>query len=118
VLSEAGGSLSIKVTVFRGPGSKAIHVAIHHAEIGRDKHGVVDLEIGRALRAGLSYIFGSDMLAASLNVAGTALQSQNKNREARNAFLSAAENLQDALGPDHLDTRSAWKLAKSESPRQ
>jgi serine/threonine-protein kinase len=44
---------------------------------------------------------------------GRALQAQNKRSEARAAFLSAAEHLQNSLGADHPDTRSARQLAES-----
>ncbi len=42
---------------------------------------------------------------------GRARQAQGKTEEARSAFLAAAENLQDTLGPDHADTRTAHHLA-------
>jgi tetratricopeptide (TPR) repeat protein len=43
---------------------------------------------------------------------GKALQAQGKLDQARNAFHSAAANLQSALGPDNLETRSAVQLAQ------
>ena len=42
---------------------------------------------------------------------GRALQAQGKRGEARVAFQSAAEHLQNALGPDHPDVRTARQLA-------
>lgn len=42
---------------------------------------------------------------------GRALQAQGKREEARVAFQSAAEHLQNALGPDHPDARTARQLA-------
>jgi hypothetical protein len=48
---------------------------------------------------------------------GHALQAQGKLVEARAAFLSAAENLQSTVGPDHPDTRSARQLAQKPSLR-
>ncbi|HXP86430.1 MAG TPA: protein kinase [Bryobacteraceae bacterium] len=48
---------------------------------------------------------------------GRALQAQGKGDEARAAFHSAAEHLQNALGPDHPDTRSARLLAETDTPR-
>jgi tetratricopeptide (TPR) repeat protein len=48
---------------------------------------------------------------------GRALQAQSKLEEARAAFLSAAENLQSTVGPDHPDTRSARQLAQKASLR-
>jgi len=42
---------------------------------------------------------------------GNGLQAQGKSEEARAAFRSAAEQLQQTLGPDHPDTRQAQQLA-------
>jgi serine/threonine-protein kinase len=47
-----------------------------------------------------------------------ALQAQGKSDEARAAARSAAEHLQNALGPDHPDTRSARQLADLDAQRQ
>jgi serine/threonine-protein kinase len=55
--------------------------------------------------------FSSNIGRAHLNL-GRALQAQGKSEEARAAFRSAAENLQNTLGPDHPDTRSAQQLAE------
>lgn len=46
-----------------------------------------------------------------------ALQAQGKPDEARAAFHSAAENLQNTLGIEHPDARSARQLAESEIQR-
>jgi len=43
---------------------------------------------------------------------GRSLESQGKRDEAEAAFRSAAEHLQNALGPNHPDTRSALQLAQ------
>ena len=43
---------------------------------------------------------------------GRCLQAQGKLDQARTAFRSAAEHLQNAVGPDHPDTRSARQLAE------
>jgi tetratricopeptide (TPR) repeat protein len=43
---------------------------------------------------------------------GRALQAQDKRNEARAAFRSAAEHLQDTLGANHPDTRSARQQAE------
>jgi len=43
---------------------------------------------------------------------GRALDAQGKRDEARAAFRSAAENLRDALGPDHQETRAASQAAE------
>jgi tetratricopeptide (TPR) repeat protein len=44
---------------------------------------------------------------------GRALQAQGKHADARAAFRSAAENLRNALGSDHADTRSAEEQANA-----
>jgi serine/threonine protein kinase len=49
---------------------------------------------------------------------GRALQSQGKRHEAEAAFRLAAEHLQNALGPNHADTRSALQLAELNKPHQ
>ena len=59
--------------------------------------------------------FSSTLGRAYLTL-GRALQSQGKLSEARPAFHSAAKHLQNTLGPDHPDTRSALLLAES-APR-
>ena len=46
---------------------------------------------------------------------GRALQSQGKRDEARAAFRSALENLENTLGPEHPDTRAARQLGDLES---
>ena len=46
---------------------------------------------------------------------GRALQAQGKREEARTAFRSAAEHLQNTVGPDHPDTRAARLLAEAET---
>jgi eukaryotic-like serine/threonine-protein kinase len=42
---------------------------------------------------------------------GQALEAQGKHQQASVSFRSAAEHLQNALGPDHADTRRAQQLA-------
>jgi serine/threonine protein kinase/tetratricopeptide (TPR) repeat protein len=49
----------------------------------------------------------STQLARSYMALGNALRAQGKQDEARVAFRSAAEHFENALGPDHPDTRSA-----------
>jgi hypothetical protein len=44
---------------------------------------------------------------------GRALQAQGKLEQARTAFRSAAQNLQNTAGPDHPDTRSAQQLSEA-----
>jgi tetratricopeptide (TPR) repeat protein len=91
----------------------------------------VELEAGRPSQAAADVLralkqlqaasppgtFSSNIGRAYLNL-GRALQAQGKSEEARAAFRSAAENLQNTLGPDHPDTRSARQLAESEPQRQ
>jgi eukaryotic-like serine/threonine-protein kinase len=47
-----------------------------------------------------------------------ALDAQGKSDEARAAALSAVEPLQNAVGPDHPDTRAARQLADLDTPHQ
>jgi tetratricopeptide (TPR) repeat protein len=79
-------------------------------------HG--DLAEADASRA-LDILQGSGQIGAFSSVRGRAylalgraLQAQGRAEEARTAFRTAAENLQDALGPDHPDSRSAVQLAQ------
>jgi hypothetical protein len=60
-------------------------------------------------------IFSSYLGRAYLALA-RALDAQGKRDEARAAGRSATEQLQNALGPDHPDTRSARQLASLEPP--
>ena len=56
--------------------------------------------------------FSSNMGHAYL-IWGRALQAQGKREEARTACRSAAEHLQNTVGPDHPDTRAARQLAEA-----
>jgi serine/threonine protein kinase len=56
-----------------------------------------------------SYLGRADLALAR------ALEAQGKHDEARAAARSAAEQLQNALGPDHLETSSARQLAELET---
>jgi tetratricopeptide (TPR) repeat protein len=58
--------------------------------------------------------FSSNLGRAYLTLA-RALQAQGKSDEAKAAARSAAEHLQNALGPDHSDTRNARQLAGLET---
>jgi len=58
--------------------------------------------------------FSSNLGRAYLTLA-RALQAQGKAAEARTAAQSAAEHLQNALGPDHPETRSARQLTDLET---
>jgi len=55
----------------------------------------------------------SSSLGQAYLAAARALQAQGKRDEARGAGRFAAEQLKDALGPDHPDTRSALELAEA-----
>jgi len=57
----------------------------------------------------------SSVIGRAYLTLGRALQAQGKPNEARSAFRSAAENLQSTLGPDSPDTRSARRMAESET---
>jgi serine/threonine-protein kinase len=61
--------------------------------------------------------FSSNLGHAYLSL-GRALQALGKREEARAAFRSAAEHLQNTVGPDHPDTRSARQLAGLDSSSQ
>ena len=90
----------------------------------------VEVQLGRADQAEADASRGLSLSQASAQVGsfsstlgrvylalGRALQAQGKADEARAAFHSAAENLQDALGPDHPDTRIAIQLAEAKATR-
>jgi tetratricopeptide (TPR) repeat protein len=61
--------------------------------------------------------FSSNLGHAYLSL-GRALQARGKREEARAAFRSAAEHLQNTLGPDHPDTRSARQLAETDAQQK
>ena len=86
----------------------------------------VELRLGRPEQAEADAARGLSILQASAQLGtfssglgrtylslGKALQAEGKTEEAHTAFHSAAENLQDALGPDHPDTHSALQLAQT-----
>ena len=54
----------------------------------------------------------SNTLGHAYLTLGRALQLQGKGGEAHNAFVSAANQLSNSLGPDHPDTRAARQLAR------
>jgi serine/threonine protein kinase/Tfp pilus assembly protein PilF len=60
----------------------------------------------------------SSMIGRTYLNLGRALHSQGKRDEAEAAFRLAAEHLQNALGPNHTDTRSALQLAELNKPHQ
>jgi serine/threonine protein kinase/tetratricopeptide (TPR) repeat protein len=61
--------------------------------------------------------FSSNLGHAYLTL-GRALRAQGRRAEARTAFQSAAENLQNAVGPDHPDTRIARQFADADSAQE
>ncbi len=70
MLGEVRGAVAVEIGIFRSPGSKTVDVAVHHAEVSRDQHRVVDFEIGRTMLTGLRNVFSGDMLAALLHMPG------------------------------------------------
>ena len=56
--------------------------------------------------------FFSEHVGRAYLALGRALDAQGKRDDARAAFRSAYDHLQDALGPDHVDTRTARQLAQ------
>ena len=89
------------------------------------RRSMVELAAGRPVQAGEDARRGLTQLQAAsppgafssmigrtyLNL-GRALESQGKRDDAEAAFRSAAEHLQNTLGPNHPDTRSALQLAQ------
>jgi serine/threonine protein kinase/Tfp pilus assembly protein PilF len=85
--------------------------------LGRADNAVADAARAQGLlkRSEEPGTFSSD-LGHDDYALGRALQAQGKPEEAHAAFRAAAENLQNTLGPNHPDVRSAWQLAESNSP--
>jgi serine/threonine-protein kinase len=92
------------------------------------RRSVAELELHHADRAqsdaarALSLLqpsLGSGTFSSKLGRAylalGRALQMQGKRDEARGAFRSATEHLQNALGPDHPDTLATRQIASLET---
>ena len=52
------------------PGGQTVHVAVVHAERGRDQDGVVDFLVGGARRSCPRHILGRDVLPALLHLSG------------------------------------------------
>jgi eukaryotic-like serine/threonine-protein kinase len=92
------------------------------------RRSTIELDAGRPMQAaddarralaqlqadGAPGAFSSVVGRTYLNL-GHALQAQGKSEEARAAFRSAAENLQNTLGIDHPETRSARQLGEVEA---
>jgi eukaryotic-like serine/threonine-protein kinase len=64
------------------------------------------------LQAAVPHGAFSSMIGRTYLNLGRALQSEGKRDQAEAAFRSAAEQLQNSLGPDHPDTRGALQLAQ------
>ena len=81
-------------------------------QLGRPDDALADASraLGMLQQGSVPGSFSSDLGRAYLAL-GRALQAQGKHDEAHAAFRSAAEHLQNALGPDHPDTHSAGQLA-------
>ncbi|QNI33574.1 protein kinase [Alloacidobacterium dinghuense] len=107
---------------------KAGHLGGDYLPIFLARRSDVELQLGHLDQAEADATRGLSMLQASAQVGmfsstlghtyftlGKVLQAEGKSQEAHIAFRSAAEHLQSALGPDHVDTRSALQLAESGS---
>jgi len=81
-------------------------------QLGRADDALADASRALPLlqQASVPGTFSNDLGHAYLALA-RALEAQGRNDEARDAARSAAEHLQNALGPDHPDARSARQLA-------
>jgi serine/threonine-protein kinase len=58
----------------------------------------------------------SYVIATAYLTLGRTMQAQGKLSEARNAFRSAAGHFQNTLGADHVETRTALRLARDDAP--
>jgi hypothetical protein len=65
---------AVGLRIGRLPRTQAIHLAIEHAECGRDRHGVMDFPVGGASVKRTRNIVRGDVLAALLNLAGDGQQ--------------------------------------------
>ena len=81
-------------------------------EVGRTAEAVSDASRAlRQLQTDAQPGTFSSFLGRGYLALGYALQAQGKPQEAHLQFRSAVDQLQNALGPDHPDTRSARQLA-------
>jgi Tfp pilus assembly protein PilF len=91
-----------------------VELQLGHADLAEeDASQALNLLQASAQLGAFSSVRGRAYLAL-----GRALQARDRSEEARTAFHAAAENLQDALGPDHPDSRSAVQLAQLVSAHQ
>jgi len=90
------------------------------------RRSAVELEVGRPDQAAADAARALSLLQASTQPGASscnlgraylalanALEAQGKHNEARAAARSAVEQLQNALGLDHPETRAAWQLAEA-----
>jgi len=97
------------------------HFILRRSEIELQlRHPVqAETDAARALhlvQASLEPATLSSVVGRAYLTLGRALQAQDKLEEARTAFRSAAQNLQNTAGPDHPDTRSAQQLSEALNP--
>jgi eukaryotic-like serine/threonine-protein kinase len=109
--SKAGrsGSDSLPIVLLRR--SKVELEAGRPGQAADDAQQALKLLQSDSASGGASRRFSSSTGRAYLNL-GRALQVQGKRDEANAAFRSAAEHLQNTLGPDHAETRNALQLAE------
>jgi len=93
------------------------------------RRSAVELEIGNSDQAVADTSRAIELLTGSMEpgalssgigraylALGRALQVKGDTENAQSAFRRAAENLQDSLGLDHPETRSAWEMAGASAP--
>jgi hypothetical protein len=61
VLRDKRGALPIEFPIIRRPRGQTVHIAIAHAEDGRDENGVVYFKVGRAELPSASHILVGDV---------------------------------------------------------
>jgi eukaryotic-like serine/threonine-protein kinase len=81
-------------------------------QLGQSQQAVADATRALPLlqQASLTGLLSADVGHAYLAL-GRALRAEHKNDEAQEAFRSATEHLESALGPNHQDSRTARQLA-------
>lgn len=111
-LSEASPSASQGADDYRG----IFLVRRSGIELQLGRNGDAFADASRALpmlqRASVPGDLSADVGDAYLAL-GRALQNQGRSEDARAAFHSAAEHLENTLGPSHHDARTARRLAES-----
>jgi tetratricopeptide (TPR) repeat protein len=84
---------------------------------GRPGQASADAQRSLALLKSASPSGGSSyVIATAYLTLGRAMQAQGKGSEAKDAFRSAADHFQNTLGADHLETRTALRLAQADWP--